>query len=186
MNRPYIKSFNLSIWKSQSGFTAIELLIAIQLSLFVISIGYISYLFSIKLVNKWQEKVVTENSTAQISSTLTKAVDQIQEILIATDKMLLALDQDQDTVSISLDEGITYNSRNLGEGIFEFKHGRLKYYCYAENSFTIKPRLIKTHDPKKIKVIELDLIFERENKEYRCNIMGRLIRKSPKILKLLN
>lgn len=170
----------------KSGFTAIELLIAIQLSFIVISFGYVSYLFSAKLVHKWQEKVLVENSVARVSQTVSRAVDQIHEVVIARDKYLVAITHQHDTLSMSVEEGLVFNSKNLVKGIFQFEHGMFKYFHSTENPYTAQHQLTETRDCEKIDIIELDLVFKRANNTYRYTVRSRLVRKKQHIRKLNN
>lgn len=110
-----------------AGFTTIELIIAIQLSFFVISLAYIGYLFSTKLFNKWQEKIRFETNLAQVSSALSRSLDQLQAINTGTETGISGTKITGDSLQIRLNEHAWINHRLAGDAAYPLQSGQIEY-----------------------------------------------------------
>ncbi len=168
----------LSFLKDQRGFTAFELIIAIQLSLVVIGLGYVSYLFSVKLVNKWQKKIVVENSLSQISTTLTKSLDQLRVIHQAGPEELSGLQLNGDTLQVNLQDHVYLNGETVGDETLLLISAEFEYLLNSNEGGKphIKMSKLMGSNLNKIRAVKCFLTLKNSGQSCEVEILSRLIK----------
>jgi len=167
-----IKKF---FWKN-SGYTTIELLIAMQLTFMVIGLAYSSYLFSRNLVRKWQDKIGVEAQLAVLSKTLSEHFWQIRQILQADATHLLALEISGDSLQLLLNGQLYMNDNSLVIFPLKLKEGKLCYFLTFESSGEIIQRSgqIDSTETFSITAVQLELCLSGQDREYPFILCCRL------------
>lgn len=119
----------------ESGYTVVELLIAMQLAFLVIVFAFWGFGFTTKILNRW-----SSDNQAAMQKTLTNrallySLDKIREIKVAQPHYLEAITTAGDKLVISLsDDQLVVNGKVLSKG---FKGG-FRYCLDAQNGGDIQ------------------------------------------------
>jgi type II secretory pathway component PulJ len=116
---------------NQHGFTTFELIVAIQLSLLVIGLIYVSLIFATKLANKWQDKVYMENNLSLVSITLSKSLDEVETMYVVETNEFIGLKQNGDSLHIYLGDYVFLNGEMMGDSTLRLTSGRISYLLPA-------------------------------------------------------
>jgi len=160
---------------NQQGFTTFELIVAIQLSLLVIGLIYISFIFAAKLANKWQDKVYVENNLSLLSLTLSKSLDVVETIYVAETNELRGSKQNGDSLHIYLSDYVFLSGEVMGDPTFHLKSGRISYLLPSEDdpSGLITASSVGGLQLDAIRIIHLQLLLERDKKQYPLEVVSR-------------
>lgn len=174
-----------NLFLNQSGFTTIELIIAVQLSIIIISLVYVSYLFVTNLLEKWQNKIQIENRLNVISTSITKNVTGISQIISASNKVLIATKSDGDTVIYNLSSEFTQNDKILDSGILKFYQGDIRYFFYqSEAKGNVQRRgWVNVNERDLVTGIQFSLQFHYKKKSYPLTILTRPLKLRRSIIK---
>ncbi len=143
-------------------------MIALQLSLLLISMVYLSYLFASSLMIKWQRKVEIENQLSVISRDMSVKINSIRELLNAGPHDITAINNSGDTLNISLHPVLKLNRHTFGNENIKYKEGNFRYYIKSQsdgNDITITEGPNLTHKYLAIGV-EFNLKFIIFNRMY--------------------
>jgi hypothetical protein len=178
-HKQQIKKF----WWKNSGYTTIELLIAMQLTFMIIGLAYSSYLFSRNLVKKWQDKIAIEAQLAVLSKTLSQHLWQIRQILQADASHILALEISGDSLQLRLDEHLYINEDSLVISPLKLRKGKLIYFLPSGISGEIIQRSgqIDLQETSNIAAVQLELYLSYHDREYPFILCCRLLRIRPVI-----
>lgn len=170
---------------NQSGFTTIELIIAIQLSIIIISLVYVSYLFVSNLLEKWQNKIQIENHLNIISASITKNVTGISQIISASNKVMVAIKSNGDTIIYNLSSEFTQNDKILDSGILKFYQGDISYFFHqSEAKGDVQRRgWVHANERDLITGIQFSLQFHYKKKSYPLTILTRPLKLRSSIIK---
>ena len=162
---------------NERGFTTVELLVAVQLSLIVISLAYLVYLLSLQLTSKWQEKIWMENQLSAMSLTLSKSLDRICEVSVATDTELLARKTNGESFHLTLDRHIRINTEFLGDSTLSLQKGAIQYWLAIPGSpnRSVAVSRVENDQIKHIRAVQLDLIITYKQRDYPLEIFHRLV-----------
>ncbi len=163
--------------KNNSGYTTIELLIAMQLSFLVISLAYTSYEFSQQFFKKWQQKSQLESQVAICSKTLSTSLWQINQVISSDLKNLCAIKTSGDTLRITFTEDIYINKNRLHLEPFTLVEGRIEYLVETpENDRFISARSEFYPDTQAhLKAIQITLLLNFQNQKYSLQIVSRVM-----------
>ena len=174
-----IKNF----WHKNSGYTTIELLIAMQLTFMVIGLAYSSYLFSRNVLKKWQQKIRIESELAILSKTLSQRLWQIKQILQANATHILALEVSGDSMQLCLEDHLYINKDSMVISPLKFRRGKLSYFLLSGISGEIIQETgpIDLKDTSSIMAVQLELYLSFQEREYPLILCCRLLRIRPVI-----
>jgi hypothetical protein len=160
---------------NQQGFTTFELIVAIQLSLLVIGLIYVSFIFATKLTNKWQDKVYVENNLSLVSITLSKSLDEVETIYVAETNEFVGLKQNGDSLHIYLSEYVFLNGEIMGDSTLRLTSGRINYLLPPADgsSDLITASGVGGLQLDDIRIIQLQLFLERNKKQYPLEVLCR-------------
>jgi hypothetical protein len=177
-------SVHKNLLHPESGFTTVELIIAIQLSLIVIGLVYVSYLLSVKLVDKWQTKVQVENQLASISKSITVNLTEISEIIYARENEFMAIKDDGDTINYRLRDTFSLNKNILQDSNLKFGHGEILYYVrpvQAASNITVLKN-VESGNFTRIVAVEFNMEFKGGKRSYPLSVYTRLLKLKPVIV----
>lgn len=174
-----------NLFFNQSGFTTIELIIAIQLSIIITSLVYVSYLFVTNLLEKWQSKIQIENQLNMISTSITKNVAGISQIISASNKIMIAIKSNGDTVKYNLSSEFTLNNKILNSGILKFDQGDISYFFHqTEAKGNVQKRAwVNPKERDLITGIQFSLRLNYKKKSYPLTILTRPLKLRRGIIK---
>jgi hypothetical protein len=177
-------SIHKNLLKPEGGFTTVELIIAIQLSLIVIGLVYVSYLLSIKLVDKWQTKVQVENQLASISKSITVNLTEISQIIYAGENEMMAIKDDGDTINYRLKDTFSFNKQILQDSNLKFEHGEILYYVRPVQSTSNMTVLknVESGNFTRIVAVEFSMEFKGGKRSYPLSVYTRLLKLKPVIV----
>ena len=178
-------SIHKNFLRPENGFTTVELIIAIQLSLIVIGLVYVSYLLSVKLVDKWQTKVQVENQLASISKSITVNLTGISEIISAREDDIMAIKDDGDTINYRLRETFSFNKHILQDSNLKFGHGEILYYVrpvQVTSNITVLKN-VESGNLTRIVAVEFNMEFKGGKKSYPLSVYSRLLKLKPVIVR---
>jgi hypothetical protein len=112
---------------SESGYTTLELMIAIQLSLMLTSIIFVSYFFVSILISRWEEKTGIEEQLSEISRILSVKINGIREFNSAGVGHFSATDENEDTLTITLHPELEINGHLFQLKNINFTEGNFRY-----------------------------------------------------------
>ncbi len=160
---------------SRSGYTIIELLIAIQLSFLVISTSYFSYLFVLRLLDRWQDKIATERQMATVSYLLDKGLPEITRILIAHQDELQALTAEKDTLHLKMSDSLYYNGKGLQFHPLQFEQGGLRYRVNFREAGSLPFQIteVERENLNRIELIEIHLKFHKNHRSIVFQVTAR-------------
>lgn len=175
----YVKNFR----KNTSGYTTIELLIAMQLAFLVISLAYTSYEFSQQFFKKWEQKSQLESHLAVCSKTLSTSLWQINQIISADQKSLLAIKTTGDTLRIQFAEEIYINYHLLTLTPFILRDSRIDYLLETpqDRGFILSWSNFDPDHFSNLKAIHLTIVLNFQEREYTLRIVSRLLHCEPVI-----
>lgn len=99
------------------GYTIVELLISVQIALWLVGLIYVVFLFALQAHEKWQQKLECETLYAVISLRVIRELDDVREILSAGKYGLTALKTSGDTLKISSDCFTGLENLNRGNNL---------------------------------------------------------------------
>lgn len=168
-------------FSKEPGYTLLELIVAIQLSMIVISLVYVSYLLSEKLYTKWQDKIQTEELLSTLSMEFSKKLNQITALNYVSPDSISA-DSQNGLFSLGLVNGIKLNGKTINLNNFLLKSGKIDYYGNSSNqpiSLPLRRPMFADH----IKAIGIHLELSRKEKRYSLEIFSRIIKRKNGIRK---
>ncbi|RMG25964.1 MAG: hypothetical protein D6732_21760 [Methanobacteriota archaeon] len=171
-------------FRGSEGFTALELLIAIQLALLVISLAYISYLFSVGLLKRWNTNILTEEHLSVISSILSKSVDELEIIEFANTNELVGRKPNGDSLHIRLSDFVFINGKLLGDSTLHITSSKMEYILRPSDGASV-PRLVTKVSPDALAhlyAIKFDVRFSIGSREYQIEVMARPLKRRPDII----
>ena len=170
-----------TLWQQNSGYTTIELLIAMQLTLLIIALAYSSYLFSRNLISRWQEKIRIDEQLAVLSKTMSIHLWSIREIQEANESEILVTKFSGDNLRLRLDKAVYINQDSLSIRPLKIRDGKFTYFLRADHSNEIiqSDEPINSPDLSEIAAVQLELSLYRRNQEYPFRVFCRLLRIQP-------
>jgi len=179
----FLKQQLRRFWQHNSGYTTIELLIAMQLTFMIIGLAYSSYLFSRNLIIRWQEKIRIEGQLVVLSKTVSNHLWGIRQILQAKETEILAIKLSGDSLRLRLDEGVYINRDTLTISPLKIRGGKFIYFLRSEwpDDLVQSTESIYPEDLTNIAAIRVELSFNRKGKEYPFILFCRLLRIQPVI-----
>jgi hypothetical protein len=169
----------LTTFKLQnSGYTIIEVLSAMQLTLLIIGLACSGYLFSQTLFNRWQEKIRIEEQLAILSKTISIQLWRTREILEAKETEMLLIKFSGDSLRLRLDNGVYLNQDSLILRPIKIRAGKFSYFLRSDRSDQIRQsdEPLNLSDLSKIAAVQVDLSLYRRNQEYPLRVFCRLPR----------
>ena len=162
--------------KSENGFSVIELIIAIQLSLLVAGLAYVAYNFSSQLLRKWEDKVLIESQLHMTSQALSRVITRISDIQVARAGELKAVDAKGNPLSVILGDSMQINGLPIGKGKFQVSAAKIHYLVQTaattdgwQQTSEVDARRLDAID-----AIKFDLIFKHRKREYSLNVFQRI------------
>jgi prepilin-type N-terminal cleavage/methylation domain-containing protein len=170
-----IKQFH----QDESGYTLIELLIALQLSAIIIGIIYMNYQFIQNYLVRMEERINFEIRCAAISDIITKQLTETREVVRAESKLLSLITHSEDSVIIQIKDELIINRNNLLEG-YRIE-GKFNYYFISgeKRYWTSHPNPRKISQLRAVKVV---LKITRKNSIKRLDVTCRLLKRKPIIV----
>ncbi len=162
--------------KNDSGFTVIELIIAIQLSLLVVGLAYVSYKFSSQLMQNWEEKVAIEAHLLTVSQSLTRVIAQIDQLQLANEQELRAVNASGDSLSIiCVDSSLYINDLRVGNNRIKLIKGFIDYYLPAKQvgHYSMPVEQVSLANLKAIDAIKCQLTFQLRDKKHQLAVFSR-------------
>ena len=161
---------------NDKGFTVIELLIAIQLSLLVVGLAYVSYKFSSQLLQKWESKIAVETQLHSVSHALTSITTRIDQIKLAGKQQLRAIDANGDTVSVLCRDSLTVNNMSIGNIQFKLSAAEIKYLVESNERGSERILLSEVNalSVDAIEAIEFQLSFHHRGQEHHLKVFSRV------------
>jgi hypothetical protein len=164
---------------SEAGYTLLELLIALQLTMIIIGIVYLHYPFIINFMSRLEEQLTADIEFENFGYTLTRQLDEIKEIIDADAQNLVFIGSDKDTIRIHL----SGNNVNFGwQNNFNYSMRAIfSYYIGVpiNNQWTSTP---SGNEVGNIKAIHLWIEAQHNTQVYRLDITTRLLKRRVKIL----
>jgi hypothetical protein len=171
----------------QTGYTVMELIVAIQLTLIVLSLVYVSYLLSSNLLNRWRDKVEIESHIGTVSRLISKNINEITKIISANSTELVALKKNGEQIHISIAGHFYINQKEIELGEMEFQWGRIDYYIRPSKDVD-KLTMLDLVNPEELELIEavkIELMYNKSNKKYPITVTSRLLLKKQIIIRKL-
>lgn len=166
-------------YSTNSGFSAIELIIAIQLAFIAISIIYAGYLFGNRMMLRWQEKVAMENHIQMVSQTLTQTVDRLREIEAVQPDLLFGRTAQQSPIRLELRRHCRYNNRIIGDSTIINNQASISYLVAEAQE------VVEVDAPeapfRSIIGVRFMITFEFKNRQYPLRLTLRFNNLSPVI-----
>lgn len=119
---------------NERGFSTIELIVAIQLGLFVIGMAYLAYLLAINLAGRWEEKTRAETQMALISTTLTHSMDRVVQVHRAEPDEFQAETRGGNSLHLRIGRYLVLNGQIVGDSSVVVKSGELRYLISTRDS----------------------------------------------------
>lgn len=162
--------------ESHSGYTTVELLIAMQLSFLVIGLAYTSYEFSQHFFKKWRQKSQLESHLAVCSKTLSTSLWQINQVIYSDRKNLWATKTTGDTLQINLTEVIYINKNHLHLEPFTLVEGQIEYLVETPENEGFISAQSEFHSGTftHLKAIQITLLLNFQDQEYSLQIVSRV------------
>jgi type II secretory pathway component PulJ len=173
-----------SVLSKNDGYTVIELIVAIQLSLIVIGLVYVSYLFLSNMLGRWQDKIQRESLLASISQNISKDLSEAVRILEADPQKMVFIKTGGDTIGYYLNDNLYINGKPLENKALKFSLGKLDYFTAPSSSSTQlqKRDQVEVQNLDKIQIVETELEFRQGEKSYHIDISERLLKLRRSIL----
>jgi hypothetical protein len=174
MNLPIKQNNN-----NQSGYTVIEILIAMQLSFITFSIIYLNYTFINYYMVRLESRITDEIEYTNLSHNLTKQLTEIREVLWADPHMVTFLKSSNDTLRLQINGQLLMNGKN----VFETSRleGNFNYYISigTRGNWTRNPTF---REMKYIRAIQLSLEITKNSSKSRLKMTIRLLKRKPQIV----
>ena len=177
----FLKTHFTTFWQQNSGYTTIELLIAMQLTMLIIGLAYSSYLFSRNLFSRWQEKIRIEEQLAVLSKTMSIQLWSIREILEANEDEMRVTKFSGDSLKLRLDNNVYFNRDSLILRPLKIRDGKITYFLRSDRSKQIIPsgEPINLPDLSEITAVQVELSLYHRNQELSFRVFCRLPRIHP-------
>jgi|GEM_PF-5226791 len=147
--------------KDEQGYTLLELLIAMQLTMMVIGLAIWAYGYTTKVLNKWQENTTDQMDQLRLERALDISVNRIHLIMIAEENLLTGQSEDDSEIRIEQrDSSLIINSRRI-TGI---KKLSFRYYLYRNREITILQQVPESWIHH-IKAVEIQLLPDFEKSD---------------------
>ncbi|MGH1363648.1 MAG: PilW family protein [Calditrichia bacterium] len=145
--------------RNEKGYTLIELLIAMQLAMMIIGLAVWGYGFTTKVLNKWQQNVVSQIELIRLENSIRIPLNRILIIKQADERFLAGQTCDGSKIIIKHDtSSLQFNSKVI-TGI---KKHRIRYHLGNNNDITMVESVPKAW-LKHIRAIEVELHPTLEN-----------------------
>jgi len=131
--------------RAVAGFTTVELLIAMQITLLLAGFIYAAYFFSAKLSATRRHKVELENTAQLCMRTLTQEILHAQQIVAANDSGLVLKNQREKVVAFAIQNGLLYRNQQPLHST-EVRIQQL-VFRYAKTDSVVDHRMIKMSAP---------------------------------------
>jgi len=103
---------------AENGFTVLELIIAVQLTLLVIGMAYSSFLFAQRLYIKWQQKTAAEQQYKLANEMVSVRLSQLSRITNAKPYLLEGVTLKNLPITIKLHEPFLQNGSPKSDGVY--------------------------------------------------------------------
>ncbi|MCB0290679.1 MAG: hypothetical protein KDH97_10530 [Calditrichaeota bacterium] len=163
------------------GFTIVEVLIALQLSLLIVSMAYVAYHFSSRLIGNYERKIAVERELNQLSATISRVLSQVRSVRMLTPQEFSAIRSDGRPLRISLEKQVYLNGERLGSGLLRLGNGTISGIGAERDQFTVIPERSGRLGPLP-RAIALKLMFYDGKVLYTLNLTVRLIRQPENIV----
>lgn len=162
-----------------SGFTIVEVLIALQLSLLIVSMAYTVYRFGSILHHRYERKLAVERELSQVSRSLSRALSRVRTVQKLAPREFRAMGSDGRPLHIRLEEQVFLNGERLGSGLM-ILHGGSISGLGAEGA------VLSPAPPGRsltaLRGISLALVFRDGEALYPLNLAVRPVRRSAAIM----
>lgn len=160
-----------------SGFTLVEVLIALQLTLLIVSMAYTVYHFGSSLRHRYERKLAVERELSQVSHALSHALSQVRTVQKLSPREFRAMGSNGRPLHIRLEEQVYINGEQFGSGLLTLHEGRISVPGTAGDTFPLAPYAPKISRPQR-QGISLTLIFRDDEALYPLNLTVRLVRQT--------
>lgn len=163
------------------GFTIVEVLIALQLSLMIASMTYVAYRFSSRLIGNYERKLAVERELSQVSRSLSRAISQVRSVQKLAPREFSAMRSDGRPLRIRLEEQVFLNGERLGGGLLTLHGGSISGLS-AEGGMLPSIPYPNEKSPVGLRGVSLALIFRDGEILYPLNLTIRLVRRGAAIM----
>ncbi|MEL6823930.1 MAG: type II secretion system protein [Calditrichota bacterium] len=143
---------------NEKGYTLIELLIAMQLTMLVISLAVWGFGFATKVMSRWQKSTTSQIEQLQLERALQITLNRIHGIEQAEDNRLLGRSDDGSGIEIKLiDSSLIINSSHI-RGVHKLS---FRYYLYQNREIKVFQQVPAGWLPS-IKAIKIELTIDSD------------------------
>lgn len=164
-----------------SGFTIIEVLIALQLTLLIVSMAYTVHHFSSRLIRGYERKLAVERELSLVSHSLSRTLSQVRTVQKLSPREFSAMRSDGRSLYIRLEAQVFLNGEQLGSGLLTLHGGRISGPGAEGETLPLAPYAPKISHPQP-QGISLTLLFRDGEAFYPLNLTVRLVRQTVAIV----
>lgn len=166
---------------SESGYTVIEILIAMQLSFIAFSIIYLNYSFINNYMHRLENRITAEIVCANLSQNLTKQLTEVREVLRADAHTVVCIKSSDDTLWLQINEQLLLNGKTFYET--SQVEGYFNYFISGglSGNWSRNPTF---REMKHIRAIRLRLEITQNGEANRLKTTTRLLKRKPHIVHL--
>lgn len=113
--------------RHETGYTTIELLIAIQISFLTMSLCYFSYLIILKFSRQWEQKQQMEYQLSEMVNQIDWEFNRISDISMAKTGELQGIDRELNLLHWCFRDNLYINNRSFFQEPLYFRHGSFFY-----------------------------------------------------------
>lgn len=168
------------MYKSDTGYTIIEIIIAIQIFMIIVSLTYSIYLFGYKFISRWDDKTDIHLQEMVIQNILYKQIDNSKSIIEISPVGITAVNSDYKISKLLWSEDTLYiNGISLNNNDQQINLSQTSFYVLGlEKIFTEvdlnRDGRLKGEELETIKGIKYKYRINSKNYSYESSIIKKL------------
>ncbi|MGH1364883.1 MAG: PilW family protein [Calditrichia bacterium] len=163
--------------QKDAGFTVIELIIAVQLTLLVIGMAYTSFLFAQKIYLRWQSKTNAEQQLNLIHQQYSVRLNKLTHIHSAESQLLIGQTRRLEKIELTIAEDIDSGNAVVPNGFY----GSFFYLIDGQMNWnrSVDRNSNGGNETLPISAVKLEGNYWHNGKSFQVKIVQRLVRRIP-------